>query len=207
MEIVDAPKDDVGRVLHLHDAPVVAAERSESWTVTDDGGVQDGVKFGDVEVVGDQLGFLPVADGGKRVVEHLEVNLPGPEFGREPVVTVEIQLRPEGAPRRNAQVTKPENRVNEVEVVVNTLAGVVAEKRLAGDLVVPRLVRHARFHGGEDVNQTWMTTSLGDDLLDPILFTEALDLPNELDGHSGGGGYLIDVCANRISKGFGESRI
>src|SRR5436190_15954617 len=125
MEIVDAPKDDVGRVLHLHDAPVVAAERSESRTVTGDGGVQDRVKFGDVELVGDRLGSSPVGDRGKRVVEHLEVDLPGPELGRKPVVPVEIQLRPEGAPRRNAQVTKPENRVDEVEVVVNTLAGVV----------------------------------------------------------------------------------
>jgi hypothetical protein len=68
MKVVGTPKDDVGRVLDLHDAPVVTAERNQSRAVAGHGSVQDRVQVGDVEAVGDLLGFAPVADRGKGIV-------------------------------------------------------------------------------------------------------------------------------------------
>ena len=47
-------------------------------------------------------------------------------------MAIEVKLESEGAPGRNTQVAQAERLINEVEVIVKALAGIVLEKRLIG---------------------------------------------------------------------------
>lgn len=100
-----------------------------------------------------------------------------------------------------------EHLVDEVEVVVQTLAGVASQKRVARGLVVPWLVRRAGLHGREDVHQPWMISAFREDLLDAILLAEGLHLPDVLDGDALFGRDLLGVSADGIAERLNELRV
>jgi hypothetical protein len=60
------------------------------------------------------------------------------------------------------------------EVVLVGLATVRPQARNAGLLVVPRPIRRTELHGREDVNQSRMGASLGQDLPDAVLLAKSL---------------------------------
>jgi hypothetical protein len=145
-EIGRASEDDVGGVLGLQDAPVIAAERLEIRKIPGDGGIEARVQLLDHQLVRELLGLLPVIDGREGVVLQLVGDVGAAELRGQPVVTVQVKQRAERAPCRNGQETEPEHLVDEVEVVVQTFAAVTANDGATGLLVVPRLVRRTRLH-------------------------------------------------------------
>ena len=134
-----------------------------------------------VEFIGELLPLFRVGDRDEGVVEHLEGNIGLEQLAGQPGMAIEVDLQPERRPGRNAHVAQPELLVDEVEVVMQALPGGRLEEGSMGGLVVPRLIRRARLHGREDVDQTRMVTALGEDLLDPRLLAECLELADELD--------------------------
>ncbi len=62
-------------------------------------------------------------------------------------MAVHVELEPERHPGGNAQIAQAECFVDEVEIIMETLAGIVFEKGLAGFLVVSGPVTRAGFHG------------------------------------------------------------
>jgi hypothetical protein len=74
--------------------------------------------------------------------------------------------------------------VHEVEVVMQTLTVVGNQIRLAGLIVVPRLVSRAGFHGRENADQSRPFAPTGQNLFHPVFLAE-VPLANELDLDSG----------------------
>jgi hypothetical protein len=67
-QIFCAAEDDVGGVLGLKDAPVIAAEGLEIRKVPRDDGIEPRMQLLHHQPVGELLGFLPVVDRGECVV-------------------------------------------------------------------------------------------------------------------------------------------
>lgn len=97
-------------------------------------------------------------------------------------------------------MTQPELGVDEVEVVVQAAAAVGLDERLVRALVVPRLERRAALHGAEDVDEPGLRAPLGDDLLDPVLLAERLDVADELDREAVLVGHTLGVLTDRLTQ-------
>ena len=123
------------------------------------------------------------------------------------VVSVEVELQPEGAPGGYAQVAEAELGVDEIEVVMEALAAVADEVGLPGLLVVPRLVGGAHLETGGDVNQSRMGSALLDDGLDAFFLAYTLGLAQVLDGESVCGGNGFGVGADAIAPPLRPLRV
>jgi len=74
-----ASEDDVGRVLDLHQTPVVSGLHCVEYGTVASGEIVEAlVQSRDVEVVCERLRPLEVVDSGERIVEHGEANLSHP---------------------------------------------------------------------------------------------------------------------------------
>jgi hypothetical protein len=149
-------EDDIGSVFGLHDAPVVGeAELPEDGAVAVSVEIEDAVKILDPDVVGEFLGLGEIADGKKGVVfQHVGDRTPA-QFEGKPGVAIEIELEPKRAPGGNPKVAEPELFVDEVEVIVEALAGIMFQEPLSRRFVVPGSVAGACLHGvGLHINPT-----------------------------------------------------
>ena len=187
-------KDHVGGILDLHETPVITgAEVVEHRTEPLRPSGKMLVQRLCVEFIGKLLPLFRVGDGDEGVVEHLEGNIGLEQLAGQPGVTIEVDLQPERCPGRNTHVAQAELLVDEVEVVMQALPGGGPEEGAMGGLVVPRLIRRARLHGREDVDQPRMVSALGEDLLDPRLLAECLELADKFDLQPRLGGEPLGV--------------
>jgi len=82
-------KDDVGGVLDLQDAPVVAgAELLEHRTALSGIAVEHTVQFADIETVGELLSLAEIAHGDEGVIDKLVLDASLIESGRQAIVPV-----------------------------------------------------------------------------------------------------------------------
>ena len=205
-EVPLAPEHDVRRVLGLHQAPVVArfeAECADDGAVALGKSIQSMVQRSDRERVGDQLCRLEVVELHECVVEQLVADASLVELSCQPAVAVEVELQPEGAPGRHSQVAEAKLFVDEVEVVVQALAGGRFEEGLVGPLVVPRPVARAGLHRGQDVNEPRVVTAALEHLLDQC-FLAGLALAHKLDLDTGLLGEPLGVVAHLIPERLSE---
>ena len=121
-------------------------------------------------------------------------------------MAIAVELQPERAPSGHPQVAQPQLLVDEVEVVMQTLARVRLEKRFATLLVVPRLVALARFHGRDHVHQPRMITTLGEHLGDHVLLAN-VRLVDVLDGHARHRRRFHGRRTNAIAQRLGKARV
>jgi hypothetical protein len=121
-----------------------------------------------------------IGDGEERVVGALEGDAGLRQLSRQPAVAVEVDRQAKRRPGRHAHIAQAKLCVDEVEVLVQTLAGDRLEKGLAARLVVPGAIRRAGLHGAEDVHQAGPIAALGEDLLDSVLLAERLELADVL---------------------------
>jgi len=92
-EIALTPEHDVGGVLDLHQAPVVAhAELSDDGAVALGKPIQRPVQRSDGKPVGDLLRRVEVVDLHERVVEQFVADAGFVELARQPVMAVEVEL-------------------------------------------------------------------------------------------------------------------
>lgn len=107
----------------------------------------------DPDAVGEFLGFKKIVCGEQCIFpDHIrDVVLLHPFC--EPVMTVAVELEPQGAPGGNPEIAEPEILIDEVEVIVEAFAGTILEKGIPRGFVMPRIVTRAGFHGGEDMDK------------------------------------------------------
>jgi hypothetical protein len=124
-QVVATLEDDVGGVLDLHDAPVIAGrERGGRRAELANEVVELAVQRGGFQPDRDPLGEREVIDADEGVVHELIAN-PEPLQARgQPVVAVEAEVEAERSPGGYAQVAQAQVRVDEVEVVVEAFAAV-----------------------------------------------------------------------------------
>ena len=200
-------EEDVGGILDLHDAPVVLDAKSlDDRAVAVRKAVESAMQLGDGQIVGELLRSVEVGDAHEGVVEKLIVDALLGELSRQPVVAVEVDLQPEGAPGGDADVAEPELLVDEIEVVVQALARVGLQEGAMGVLVVPGLVRGAGLHGREDVHEAGVIAALGQHLLDAVLLS-GCGAAHELDLHPVLLRDALRVVANLVTQRLGPARV
>ena len=96
--------------------------------------------------------------------------------------------------------------VHEIKVIMQALAVIRHQIRLAGLLVVPRLVGRARLHRREDADQSRMLAAFRQYLFHPIFFPE-VPLADELDLDASLRRHLLGVLPNPVPERLGELRI
>ena len=156
--------------------------------------------------VGDALGAWPVLDVGEGVIGHSILDAELAQLVRQPVMPVAVDLQPAGQPSRHPHMTQAEFFAHEVEVVVQTLAVIRKQIRLAGLLVVPRLVGGAWLDRREDAHQPSLLPLFRQDLLHTIFLPEVA-LADELDLDASVRRHLFSVLPNPVPKRVGELRV
>src|SRR5882762_10779931 len=99
------------------------------------------------------LSALPVIDTNEGIVGGGEADAFCCQSTRQPAVTVAVELQAERRPCRHPQIGQAKLGIDEIEIVVETLAAVRPHEGLVRLLVVPRLVSAARLHRRDDMHQ------------------------------------------------------
>ena len=121
-------------------------------------------------------------------------------------MAVEVDLQTAGQPSWHSHVAQAQYLVDGVEVVMQTLAVVGNQIRLAGLFVVPRLVGRAGLHGRQHPHQSRMLPAPGQYFLHPVLFAEG-PLAEELDLDARLGHQPLSILAQLIAERLGKARI
>ena len=208
MQIGLAMEDDIGGVLHLHDAPVVGgAELAGYRAVAGGEAIQGMMEPLDGKDVGEGPGSGPIGDAGEGVVQLRKGDAGLLELGGQPVVAVAVELEPERGPGGHPEIAQAELGVDEVEVVVEALPVLVAQGGLPGSLVMPGGEGGTWLHGREDVDEAGLITSLLEDSPNAIFLAEGMDRPDELDLQAVLPGDPFSVLSDLVTQGLGEARI
>jgi hypothetical protein len=165
--------------------------------------IQPPVKKFDLEAIGEVLGFLEVLHLDKRILQEFVGETFPLEKACQVMVTIKIELQPEGSPGRYPQIAQPQIFQDEVEIVVDAFGLRAPEKRLARLFIMPGFKRGTGFHGREDMDQPRMIPTLGDDLLETSFFTEIL-LPDEFDLHPVVPAQRLRPQTDFVPQGFDE---
>ena len=166
-------EDDVGGILGLHDGPVVGGGKvADDGTVLLDDVVELPVKAVRADGSSQLLGTFWVVDLDENVVEQGVADAFFVHFSGKFVVPVEIELQAEGCPSWHSQIAESQIGQDEVVVVVQALAGGWFEEGVTGLLVMPGFERCAGFHCRQDVDQSWVAATLGNDGADAFFFAE-----------------------------------
>ena len=165
--------------------------------------IQSPVKKFYLEGIGEVLGFLELLHLDKRVLQKTVGEAFPLEKARQVMVTIKIELQPEGSPGRHPQIAQPQIFQNEVKIVVDAFGLRAPKKRLARLFIMPGFKRGTGLHGREDMDQSRMIPALGDDLLETFFFTEIL-LSDEFDLHPIVPGQLLRPQTDFVPHGFDE---
>jgi hypothetical protein len=201
-------EDDVGGVLDLHETPMHAiAELAEHRTETPRPLIEVAMQGRGIEAIGKTLGLQGIGDPQEGVIGGVKADASLRQLACQPAVAVEVDLQAKWRPGRHPHVAKAELLVDEVEIVVQTLAGDRLEKGLTTRLIVPGAIGGTGFHGREDMHQSGVIAALGEDRLDSILLTERLELADELDLKPGICRQSLGVGAHVITQGLGPAGV
>jgi hypothetical protein len=110
-------------------------------------------------------------------------------------MTVDIDLKPAGKPCGNPDITEAVIVIDEVDIVVEALAGVVFKERFMGTLVVPWLEGCAGLHGRENTDDARVVAPFFNNVGDDGLLALGA-LSNELNGDVMSVGKLTDVLTD-----------
>jgi hypothetical protein len=173
-------EDNIGGIFGLHDAPVIAGGKGTyDGTILPDDLIDLPVKPIGVDGAGQLLGSFGIVDLDEGIVQHGIADPFPVQFSRQFIMPIEVELQPEGGPGWDPQIAEAEVRQDEIEVVMQTLAGCRLEKGVTGLFVVPRFECGAGFHRREDMNHSRMIATLRDDGPYASLFTK-VGLSDEL---------------------------
>ena len=168
-------ENDVCSVFELHKTPVIAIGKvPDNRTVLSDDFIQLSMKTLDIDVIGKLLSFIKIVNLHEYIVEHLEINVLLAESRCQQVVPITVELQPERRPCRHPQITQPQVCGNEVKVIVQTFAGYCLEICFVSLFIMPRLISSAGFHRREDMYESGMRTSLFDNIVNAVFFSEIL---------------------------------
>jgi hypothetical protein len=168
-------KDQIEGKLDLHQRPMVSrGEMPDHWAEFSCHLIQPPMEPFHVDHIGEVLGFGEILDLDKDVLHETAGDVPLGEPGGQLVVSVEVELQPEGSPGGHSQITQPQIFQDKVKIVVDTL-GLRASKKCPATLfVMPGFEGRTGLHGREDMEQAKMNPTLGDDLLQTFFLPEIL---------------------------------
>jgi hypothetical protein len=165
--------------------------------------IQSPVKTFHLEFIGEVLGPLEILDLGKPIVQHLIADPLSSEKVGQVMVSVKVELQPEGSPGRNPQIAQSQILKDEVKIVVKALACLPPQKRPARLFVMPGPKRRTGFQGGEDMHQSRMIPTLSEDLLDSFFLTEIF-LPDKFDLQTIFLSQILSPETDLVPQGLGK---
>jgi hypothetical protein len=187
-------------IFGLHDAPMIALlEMRDDRTVETSIGIEYSVNAFDLEVIGQFLRFVKIFDVYKTIVEHGRLDTFVGHLNCQFVMTVEIKLEAKRCPCRHSQITQAKLGIDEIEVVMQTFAAVVLEKRFVGILVIPGLIARTWLHCREDMHQAGMRTALNNDILYALFLAKVL-FADEVDGKAVLSGNCFSILPYLFSQ-------
>lgn len=203
-QIALMPENHIGGKLDLHQGPMITrGEMPDHGTIHLRHLIQSPMERFDLEAVRELLGLRKILHLDEGIVQKTVGDpLPAKEAGQE-IMSVKIELQPEGSPGRHPQIAQSQIFKDEVEIVVDAFGFRASEKGLARLPVVPGLERRTGLQGGEDMDQSRMIPPLGDDLfetffLPEILLSEKFDLQTILLGQ------FLCMETDFVPQGFGK---
>ena len=203
-EITLVFENHIGGKLDLHQGPMITRRempdhRAERFRYL----IQSPMEEFHLEAIGELLGFREILHLDKGILQKTVGETLPLEKAGQVMVPVKIELQPEGSPGRHPQIAQPQIFKNEVEIVVDALGFRASEKRLARLFVMPGFERRTGLQGGEDMDQSRMIPTLGDDLLDAFFLTEIL-LSDKFDLQTIVLGQPLRLETDFVPQGFGK---
>jgi len=139
-------EDHIKGKLDLHQRPMVSrGEMPDHWAEFSCHLVQPPVEPFDIESIGQLLGLGKVLDLDKDILQETAGEVPLREPGGQLVVSVEVELQPEGSPGGHSQIAQPKVFQDEIEIVMDTLGFGAPKRGLPCLLVMPRFERRTGF--------------------------------------------------------------
>jgi hypothetical protein len=199
-------EDHIQGKLHLYQQPMVSrGEMPNSRAEFSCHLIQPPTEPVDIEGIDQLLGLGEVLDLDKNILHKTAGYLFLGEPGGQLVVSIEVELQPEGSPGRHSQITQPQVFQDEIEIIMDTLGFGASKRGLPCLLVMPGFERRTGLQGREDMDQPRMLTALGENLLDPFFFTKIL-FPDELNLQTLLLGQALCPETDFIPQGLGKSQ-
>ncbi len=199
-----AAEHQVSGILGLPQAPVVGlAEHVEHRAQPLRVAVQPLMQHIGAQRVGYGLCTVHIGNAQKGVVGLHEPDALALERTGHGAVAIAVELQAERCPGRDPEVAQPEFVIDEVEVVVQTLARLGAQVGLAAALVVPRLVARAGLHRRDDVHQPGCIATRLQHACHQIFLADVA-LVDVLDLDAGGSADLLRAHTDAFAQRFGE---
>jgi hypothetical protein len=195
-------KNDIRGVFDLHQAPVAGAELFDHRAVSSSDRIENAMDDFRLEPVAENLRRILIVALNKGVVQQSESDAFVAQHGRQGVVAVEVELKPERCPSRHAQIAQPELGQYKVEVIMQAFGRGGLQIGAPGLFVVPGRVAGARFHRRKHMNQPGMLTAGQQNLTNPSLLAKVV-FPDELDLKAGLGGQPPGVFPDLVAQRFG----
>lgn len=107
------------------------------------------------------VGLGQVGDGDKGIISQFKGNPRLLKLDGQGIVPIEIELLPKRTPGRHAQIAQVQRRVNEVNVVMQTLALAQFEIGFTRAFVGPGPIGLTPFHDPEAMHQVLLDQSFG----------------------------------------------
>ena len=204
LQCVLALEDQVGRILRLHDAPVIGQlQIGDDRTVLLRQFVEAQMQGLHLELARQLIGDVVIGDMNESVIQGLKSDAVFPQLMGQPGVSVEIELQPKWTPGRDAQVAQSKLLVDEIEIIGHALAAVRLQICLAARFVMPGTIRSARLHCAKDMHQSRLLAAFFQDLLHPVFFTKVF-LAHVLDLQALGFCQRLRILSNAFSQGLGK---
>ena len=93
------------------------------WAIAFGPLIQPFVQLFGIQSVGQALGTLGVIDVEEGIIHHLEGYAVCYQPLCQPVMAIEVDLQAKRCPGRHANITQPKGFIDEVEVIMEALAG------------------------------------------------------------------------------------
>ncbi len=169
--------------------------------------IEVAVNDGSLQAITQVLGLLGVINAHEGIVGHFKGNTGSGQLSGQPIMAIEVDLEAKRRPCGHADIAQTELLIDEVEVVMQALAGGGLEVGLSAGFVVPGTVGRTGLHGREHMHQAGVLTPLGEDLLDPRLLTKGLETTDELNLQSRLASQLFGIATQFISQRLGPMRV
>jgi hypothetical protein len=150
--------------------------------------------------------LAPVGDLSEGIVDQGEGDAEASQLRGQGLMPIKVNLQAEGTPSGNSNKTQAQLLVDEIEVVMQTLAVIRPQEGLARLLVVPRLIADAGFQGRENADQAGVVPALAEDLLNAVFFAE-VPFADELDLQAVLGCQPLRILSQSLPKGLSPAGI
>ena len=204
LKIVLLFKDDIRSVFDLHKTPMIAMGKvPDDRTVLSDNFVQLSMNTPDIDAISKILSFIEIVDLHKDIIKDFGIDFLFTESRCQHIMSVTIELQSERCPCRYSQITQAKLGSDKVEVIMQAFTRHRFEICFMGLFIMPGFISSAGFHRRKDMYKSGMRTSLFDNIVNAVFFSEIL-FTDEIDFQAVFCSQFLGIKTNFFSHRFNE---